>query len=93
MGARLILRPLSVQERIRELNLRARHFAETVLAVQVSKHFGCFLGFLHEIRTTDFLAYSDTVNSDTPLTVTVLTVSNWPFMYKKDVVTVTPRLQ
>ena len=37
-GARLILRPLSVQERIRELNLRARHFAETVLAVQVSKH-------------------------------------------------------
>ena len=38
MGARLILRPLSVQERIRELNLRARHFAETVLAVQVSKY-------------------------------------------------------
>ena len=42
MGARLILRPLSVQERIRELNLRARHFAETVLAVQVSYHFFVF---------------------------------------------------
>ena len=34
-SARLILRPLSVQERIRELNLRARHFAETVMAVQL----------------------------------------------------------
>ncbi len=32
---RLVLRPLSVQERIRELNLRARHFAETILAVQL----------------------------------------------------------
>ena len=30
-----VLRPLSVQQRIRELNLRARHFAETVLAVQL----------------------------------------------------------
>ncbi len=36
-GARLILRPLSVQERIRELNMRARHFAETVLAVQLQQ--------------------------------------------------------
>ena len=33
--SRLVLRPLSVQERIRELNLRARHFAETVMAVQL----------------------------------------------------------
>ncbi|XP_059091044.1 uncharacterized protein LOC131886663 isoform X2 [Tigriopus californicus] len=32
---RLILRPLSVQERIRELNVRARHFAETILAIQL----------------------------------------------------------
>ena len=38
-SGRLILRPLSVQQRIRELNLRARHFAETVLAVQLSD--GC----------------------------------------------------
>ena len=42
---------------------------------------------------TDFPAYSDTVYSDTPLTVTVLTVPNWPFVYKKDMVTVTPLLQ
>ena len=41
-GARLVLRPLSVQERIRELNLRARHFAETVLAVQVSIQNQCY---------------------------------------------------
>ena len=34
-SSRLVLRPLSVQERIRELNLRARHFAETVMAVQL----------------------------------------------------------
>ena len=33
--SRLVLRPLSVQGRIRELNLRARHFAETVMAVQL----------------------------------------------------------
>ena len=32
---------------------------------------------------TDFPAYSDTVFSDTPLTVTVLTVPNWSFLYKK----------
>ena len=37
---------------------------------------------------TDFPAYSDT-----PLTVTVLACPNWPFIYKKDVVTVTPLLQ
>eukprot|EP00095_Tigriopus_kingsejongensis_P001237 maker-scaffold160_size295910-snap-gene-1.39 protein:Tk01237 transcript:maker-scaffold160_size295910-snap-gene-1.39-mRNA-1 annotation:"PREDICTED: LOW QUALITY PROTEIN: uncharacterized protein LOC103510027" len=34
-AARLILRPLSVQERIRELNLRARHFAESILAIHL----------------------------------------------------------
>lgn len=34
-AARLIFRPLSVQERIRELNLRARQFSETVMAVQL----------------------------------------------------------
>ncbi len=33
-GGRIILRPLSVQERIRELNFRARHFADTMLALQ-----------------------------------------------------------
>ena len=33
--SRLFFRPLSVQERIRELNLRARHFAETIMAVQL----------------------------------------------------------
>ncbi|CAG7785228.1 unnamed protein product [Allacma fusca] len=33
-GTGLILRPLSVQERIRELNFRARHFADTMLALQ-----------------------------------------------------------
>ena len=32
---------------------------------------------------TDFPAYSDTVYSDTPLTVTVLAVPNWHFIYKK----------
>ena len=47
----------------------------------------------YSVGITDFPAYSDTVYSDTPLTVTVLTVPNWPFLYKKDVVTVTPRLQ
>lgn len=31
---KIILRPLSVQERIRELNFRARHFADTMLAIQ-----------------------------------------------------------
>ena len=35
------------------------------------------------IRSIDFPAYSDTVYSDTPLTVTVLTVPNWPSIYKK----------
>ena len=29
------MRPLTVQQRIRELNLRARHFAETVMAVHL----------------------------------------------------------
>ena len=43
--------------------------------------------------STDFPAYSDTGYSDTPLTVTVLTVPNWSFIYKKDVVRVTPLLQ
>ena len=38
--ARLFFRPLSVQERIRELNLRARHFAETVMAVQLHETLG-----------------------------------------------------
>ena len=33
-SGRVILRPLSVQERIRELNFRARHFADTMLALQ-----------------------------------------------------------
>jgi len=33
--SRLVLRPLSVQGRIQELNLRARHFAETVMAVHL----------------------------------------------------------
>ncbi|CAL8078723.1 unnamed protein product [Orchesella dallaii] len=33
-SGRIILRPLSVQERIRELNFRARHFADTMLAIQ-----------------------------------------------------------
>ena len=33
--SRLDLRPVGVQGRIRELNLRARHFAETVMAVQL----------------------------------------------------------
>ena len=42
---------------------------------------------------TDFPAYSGIGYSDTPVTVTVLTVLNWSFMYKKDVVTVTPRLE
>ena len=49
------------------------------------------LVFMNDI--TDIPAYSDTVYSDTPPTVTVLTDPNWPFLYKKDVVTVTPRLQ
>ena len=31
----MVLRPLTVQGRIRELNLRARHFAETIMAVQL----------------------------------------------------------
>ena len=34
--SRLVLRPLTVQQRIRELNLRARHFAETIMAVQLA---------------------------------------------------------
>ena len=38
--ARLFFRPLSVQERIRELNLRARHFAETIMAVQLHETLG-----------------------------------------------------
>ena len=33
---RLVLRPLTVQQRIKELNLRARHFAETIMAVQLA---------------------------------------------------------
>ena len=37
---RLFFRPLSVQERIRELNLRARHFAETIMAVQLHETLG-----------------------------------------------------
>ena len=32
---------------------------------------------------TDFPAYSDTGNSETPVTVTVLSCPNWPFIYKK----------
>ena len=44
-------------------------------------------------HSTDLPAYSDTVYSDTPLTLTVLAVPNWPFIYKTDVVTVTPLLQ
>ena len=38
--SRLFFRPLSVQERIRELNLRARHFAETIMAVQLHDTLG-----------------------------------------------------
>ena len=38
--SRLFFRPLSVQERIRELNLRARHFAETIMAVQLHETLG-----------------------------------------------------
>lgn len=33
-GSLVLLRPLTVQERIRELNLRARLFADTVMAIQ-----------------------------------------------------------
>ncbi|KAF4532266.1 hypothetical protein B566_EDAN016448 [Ephemera danica] len=33
-SGRVILRPLSVQDRIRELNLRARQFTDTMLAIQ-----------------------------------------------------------
>lgn len=33
-SGKIVLRPLSVQERIRELNFRARHFADTMLALQ-----------------------------------------------------------
>ena len=42
-----------------------------------------FTRFLLGSQTTDFPAYSDTGNSDTPVTVTGLTVPNWPFMYQK----------
>ena len=35
-------------------------------------------------HNTDFPAYSDTGYIDTPVTVTVLTVPNWPFIYKQD---------
>ena len=41
------------------------------------------------ILDTDFPAYSDTGYSDTPFTVTALTVTNWPFLYKNEVVKVT----
>lgn len=33
-AGKVVLRPLTVQERIRELNLRARMFTDTMLAVQ-----------------------------------------------------------
>ncbi|KAG8227668.1 hypothetical protein J437_LFUL006979, partial [Ladona fulva] len=33
-SGKVLLRSLSVQERIRELNLRARHFTDTMLAIQ-----------------------------------------------------------
>ena len=39
--------------------------------------------------STDFPAYCDTGKSDTPVTVTVLSVPNLPFVYQKDVVGVT----
>ena len=39
--------------------------------------------FMMTIGGTDFPAYSDTGYSDTPVTVTVLTVPKWPFIYKK----------
>ena len=35
-SGKVILRPLTVQERIRELNLRARMFTDTMLAIQGS---------------------------------------------------------
>jgi hypothetical protein len=43
-SGRLILRPVSVQQRIKELNLRARHFAETVLAVQLQDNYDRLAG-------------------------------------------------
>jgi hypothetical protein len=35
-SGKVLLRPLTVQERIRELNLRARMFTDTMLAIQAS---------------------------------------------------------
>lgn len=35
-SGKIILRPLTVQERIRELNLRARMFTDTMLAIQAA---------------------------------------------------------
>lgn len=39
-GGRVFLRPMSVQQRIKELNLRARMFADTMMAIQTpsNKH-------------------------------------------------------
>ena len=34
------------------------------------------------LQDMDFPAYSDTGYSDTPITVTVLTVPNWPFIHQ-----------
>lgn len=33
-SGRVILRPMSVQDRIRDLNMRARQFTDTMLAIQ-----------------------------------------------------------
>ena len=50
-----------------------------------------FSVFLEEPRycNTDFLAYSDTGYSDSPVTVTVLIVSKMAFIYKNDAIRVT----
>ena len=45
-----------------------------------------FMVFLKiNIECTDLPAYSDIGHSDTPVTVTVFTRPNWPFIYKTDV--------
>lgn len=38
-GSRVFLRPMTVQQRIKELNLRSRMFADTIIAIQTpNKH-------------------------------------------------------
>ena len=40
-GGRIVVRPMSVQQRIRELNVRAHQFADAILSIQhgASKHY------------------------------------------------------